>query len=148
MLEQLLCFIKRCYPIRKIHSVRRVPNDVLSISRKAEHGCVRFHILLCCLSMSNAERTQISFTLSSSKAAMCSSASARAELKLLVFQHWTENFYVTLHCTQMYQIIVANFHCFRLHSNQQGRYDRFHALHVESLLLWFLRITNFHINCV
>lgn len=50
--------------------------------------------LLCCFSMSSAEGKQIPFVLCISEAAMYSSASARAEFKLLLFQSWTENFHI------------------------------------------------------
>lgn len=50
--------------------------------------------LLWCLTMSNAESRQIPFTVHSSEAAMYRSASVRAEFNLLLFQNWTENFYI------------------------------------------------------
>lgn len=103
--------------------------------------------LLCCLSMSNAESRQISFTLYSSEAVLYNSASARAEFKLPLFQNWTENFYVCFALRPNVSDSSCRMSpCSRLHSKQRGRYDRFHTLPVKSTLPWFLIILNFHIN--
>lgn len=79
----VLCFIGWYYPIRKMRLIVSMLTDMLSLTHRAEHGRCRIPIILCCLSMSHAESPQIPFTLHSSEAAMYSSASARAELKLL-----------------------------------------------------------------